>query len=395
VKNTLKAICAFLLSAALLLPLTGCWDSRELDTLGIVMGIGLDSADEPGKREVTLQFAHVGTGQSGSSPSSGTAKSSSSGASYFNITENGSDFPNALHVLLHSLGRKTNFTHCQAVLIGEEYAKGGVRDALDFFSRYSEPRMDIYLFVVRGNAGKALDFHSSFEAIPSTEIAELIEEPVGSVDKIPISLEDFLEALLSETTAAVLPCLVLKELNGNTGISVDGCAVFTDDRLVGIIPPGEIAGLQWIRGKVKTSNLTVPMGEGNTNIMIMAENAKFRPELRSDGGVNMKVKITADGFLISQSSSADYSNPDNARRLTDAAAQEIHRAVLKTFSAAQSLDADIFGLGEEVRRRYPKEWESMENNWDAIFRSAKIETEITVKMEDVGMITDPILPDKE
>ena len=264
-----------------------------------------------------------------------------------------------------------------------------------FFSRYSEPRMDIYLFVVRGNAGKALDFHSSFESIPSTEISELIEEPVGSVDKIPVSLEEFLENLLSETTSAVLPCLVLKESDGKTNISIDGCAVFTNDKLTGVIPSEKIAGLQWIRGKVRTSNLAVSMGDGTANIMIRTESAKIRPVLRADGGVKMKVIITADGFLINQSSSADYSNPDNARRLIGAAAQQIQTAVLKTFSAAQSLDSDIFGLGEEVRRRYPKEWKSMADNWEAVFRNAEIETEITVNLEDVGTINDPILPDKE
>jgi spore germination protein KC len=43
------------ITAAMMLEMSGCWDCREMDTIGIVMGVGLDKAEAPDEIEMTAQ----------------------------------------------------------------------------------------------------------------------------------------------------------------------------------------------------------------------------------------------------------------------------------------------------------------------------------------------------
>ncbi len=44
-----KRLCIMLITAALILNVSGCWDRRELDAIGIVLGVGLDQSASPGE----------------------------------------------------------------------------------------------------------------------------------------------------------------------------------------------------------------------------------------------------------------------------------------------------------------------------------------------------------
>ncbi|GAA3319443.1 hypothetical protein GCM10020331_026370 [Ectobacillus funiculus] len=49
------------------------------------------------------------------------------------------------------------------IVIGEKLAKEGIRDQIDFFIRYSEPRLRAYVFVTKGSAKDALVLHPPLE----------------------------------------------------------------------------------------------------------------------------------------------------------------------------------------------------------------------------------------
>jgi spore germination protein KC len=64
----------------------------------------------------------------------------------------------------------------------------------------------------------------------------------------------------------------------------------------------------------------------------------------------------------------------------------IRGEILAAFEKARELDADIFGFGDAVYQRYPKEWESMKDRWDEIFPDIELEISIQAKLRLMGRI---------
>lgn len=59
---------------------------------------------------------------------------------------------------------------------------------------------------------------------------------------------------------------------------------------------------------------------------------------------------------------------------------------------AQELNADIFGFGEEVRRKHPGQWKNMEDKWDELFPGLEVIPEVDAKIRRTGKITKPAQP---
>ena len=68
--------------------LAGCYDRRELNTLGYVMGVAIDKGENDGETELTLQMAKV-SGSNKSEPGSGSKEEGSGGESYINMSGSG------------------------------------------------------------------------------------------------------------------------------------------------------------------------------------------------------------------------------------------------------------------------------------------------------------------
>ncbi len=126
----------------------GCYDRRELDTLGIVIAQRLTE----GKRRRVE--AHAAACECDGRPIvqivGGTSKSGSAGSvSFTNIPNSGRNINYIVRDFEHKVSRKIYTAHNQVIVLGEELAKLGVRDSLDFFVRAPEARMTPYVVVAR------------------------------------------------------------------------------------------------------------------------------------------------------------------------------------------------------------------------------------------------------
>jgi len=55
-----KGMLSIIICVFLVLSLSGCWNRRELDTFSILMGMGIDKAEELGKIQLTAQIVKPG-----------------------------------------------------------------------------------------------------------------------------------------------------------------------------------------------------------------------------------------------------------------------------------------------------------------------------------------------
>ena len=82
IKGKARRFLAAALALVMILLLSGCFDRRELDTIAIVVGAGLDKGREEGNVRVTLQIANIG-----SSEQSDPQTASNEASSFVNVTE--------------------------------------------------------------------------------------------------------------------------------------------------------------------------------------------------------------------------------------------------------------------------------------------------------------------
>lgn len=146
---------AILLGAALL---GGCWNRRELDTLAIVAGLGLDRDVETGKIQLTAQIIKPGEvktvkvgGAGGGGGGGGKA------SAVWVIKSTGDTVFDAVRNMVTQSSRKLYFAHNQIIVIGKKTAEQGVWPLLDFFVRDHEIRWTIWVLVADGKASDVLE----------------------------------------------------------------------------------------------------------------------------------------------------------------------------------------------------------------------------------------------
>lgn len=136
-------ICIFMI-----LSTTGCWNRRELDTLGIVMGIGIDKTKEPGKVQLTAQIVKPGEIKAPKKEGGG----SGSDKAYWNIKSTGDTVFSAVRGFTHESSRKLFFPHNQVMIFSRDIAEEGVQKYVDFFVRDPEIRFTVWVLVSKGTA---------------------------------------------------------------------------------------------------------------------------------------------------------------------------------------------------------------------------------------------------
>ena len=118
--------------------LTGCWDRRELNELGITLALGIDKVED--EYQVTAQVVV---------PSEISTKSSTGRSPVTLFHANGETVYEALRKLTKNSPRKIYPGHLRMLVIGEDLAEEGIGESLEFLSRDWELRSDFYVVIAK------------------------------------------------------------------------------------------------------------------------------------------------------------------------------------------------------------------------------------------------------
>lgn len=380
------------------LTLTGCWNSRELDSLAITLGYAVDKSPDEGMIDLTAQVALIADGGGGSSDGGSESSSKSSTAeAFWNVTGTGRNIFSIVRDFTHKTSRKLYNPHCQIIIFGNDLAEEGIRNYLDIFFRDHETRLTVYVLVARNRADEILSLQPKLTQLTSLSISELIEGQGANSETVKIRVMDFLNRLISETTAPIAPIIGIENEGGEEVIKVGGTAVFKDDKKIGELNNTETRGLLWVLGQVESGAITLnsPDGDGNVEIEIIDAQSSVEVELNDDGSVSAHVKITESGNIAGQTGAVDLSKDENVDILEDSLRNEIANEVLLSIQKSKELGADVYGFGDMVYKKYPKQWEEMKGNWEELFKNMYIEVEVEASIKGSGRIIKPAYPPKD
>jgi spore germination protein KC len=394
----LRCLAKPLIVLLLLTVISGCWDVRELSTLAIVASAGIDLADKPGKVLMTVQIIKPGEVKSGSSStgedSSGGAGQIAAGPPIWVIKTTGNNVAEAVRNFAGISNRQLYFADSQIIVIGREAAEQGVRPLLDFFIRNREPRETAWVVIAAEKATDIIEVKTGLEKIPAMSLDALIENSTLTSISVGVTLQEFVNRLMSKTAAPYASHMEINDESAGKKARLSGTDVFKGDKLAGTFNQSETRGFLWVISKVQRGLITVKSSQGGeSNFEIIRASSKITPELKNNK-IKIKVKIIVESNLSSEEHSLDFTKPEEVTALEKLEAQAIRKEIMVALEKAQKLKVDIFGFGEAIHREYPKEWKSIEPQWDSLFPSVQVSLAIRAKIRTVGLQLKPANPPK-
>ncbi|MFZ5596359.1 MAG: Ger(x)C family spore germination protein [Bacillota bacterium] len=386
-----------------------CWDRREVEQLGLVLATAIDTAPN-GRIRVTVQNvnpAGLGKGTAGGTISGGVIGNKP----YRNRTIEADSLFEAFRQLSKQTPRQLFFAHNQEIIFSENLARErGLKDILDFLDRNPQIRRTTWLLVGKGDLRKLLDEPGRLETTPAQRIQGIIEERHLTSQYAPLRLGEFLEKMDSETTA---PYTAIVERISNPSsteehknrlseglisephmnIKINGTALFRGDKMAGRLNARESRGLLWVLGKVKGGSIEIPVPgqQGKlASLEIIREKTKLKPEIR-DGQVYMEITVKEDSSLAETGGNPNISSPDTIKEMENLLAGAIKDEIRSALDKAQrEYRLDVFGFGEAVHRKYPRQWKEMKNNWKELYPDVQVEVRVEAVIRRTGMTTNPV-----
>lgn len=230
-------ITLLILITSFLVILTGCWNSRELNTLSIGICTGIDKT-EKGYR-VIVQILN---------PKSIVRKESTYESPIVVYSEEAEDLLSALRKITTQNPRKVYFSHLRMVVIGEDAARDGIEKIVDLFTRDSELRTDFYFVVAKNTtANELLNVITPLETVPGIEIYNSLRASEKSwAPTKSVKIIELINSLISEGKNPVLTGVeipinnndissidVLAKSDGSNKLTLKGLGAFKYDKLVG------------------------------------------------------------------------------------------------------------------------------------------------------------------
>ena len=396
---------------------TGCWSRREIESLGFVVATGIDTSfgathwDSAGSdgdprqgMQCTVQVMKPNSITSGE-------RGSTLERPFWGVAVTGRTMMECVRKLSEVSPRSLYWPHNRWLVLGEEYAKGGIARILDFWERDQETRLRTNVGVVA--AGRAWDlFQAEFELerTPSEggrKTAMNVSQELSTVTLA--SVNDFVIALASEgidpiaVRVEIIPYTLPYEVTGDVvreevkaTARLSGAAVFRSDKLVGWLDGREARGYNWVVGKVKSALIVVEAPERSARpdplasligLEIIRAMGTFKPKITDDGrDIGIVVKISAEASIADVQPYVDsYTDSEIWTFLERQLEETIKSEAMAAITKAQKLQADVFGFGREVYRTNPKVWKQVKDRWYEIFAGLEPEIEISAKIVRSGL----------
>ena len=387
----IKRLCSVLILVTIVIvSLTGCWSGKEIDTLAVAVCTGIDKVE--GGYVLTQQVID---------PKSVTAESKVE-SPVIVYSDFGRDLFEIKRKLTNQSPRKVYSSHLRMVVLGEDIAKSGIRDIIDFFSRGHEFRTDFYFVIAKGTtAQNLLGVLTPLETIPGMELYDSLDtsqQNWASVKKTRII--ELINSIDQEGINPVITGLELIERTENVSSTWDlskavqiknlkynDLGAFKDDKLVGWLSEEESKGYNYIVGYVKS---TVEHVHYDKNVKIALEVIKASSAIKvfmdkDEPVIEVTIKTLQDVETVEgQFDVADTGNKEIINKLSEDSIKQICN---KSIERAQNeLKSDIFGFGEAIHRQYPKLWDKIKHDWNNYFQKVKVNLKVYVKLRNLGQI---------
>ncbi|WP_410769049.1 Ger(x)C family spore germination protein [Fontibacillus sp. BL9] len=389
-----------IMNCLLILPLfavclSGCWSRQELNSLAIVLALGIDRAGD--EYEVSLQYID---------PSAVSRNKISNRSPSAVFSQKANTLFEALRKTTTKASRRMYEAHLRFIVFNEEIAKEGILPCLDFLFRDHEIRPDFYMAIAKNcNAKDIIGFVSATEILPGIDMYRALKTSAKEWSPTSaVNVKDIMAKLSKDGVEPVLTGLTLKGdiERGKTAENVKnpispaefefmGIGVFRHDRLVGWLNEDESKTFSYLTNQIHSSvgKVKCPNGDGWFAVELTDSSFKMIPMLKNDKP-HMKLKGKVEGNVGEVQCHVNLLDPREFAALDIAGEEGLKHILNLGVAKVQKYGVDVFGFGEAFHRKYPKHWNQWKTNWNQKFREElTFEFEIEYQLKQHGKINNP------
>ncbi|MGG3195773.1 Ger(x)C family spore germination protein [Priestia aryabhattai] len=383
------------LSVFLLVPLTGCWSSHEIEERSLGIGVALDKGKES---MIEKEFDEQGGGYARKNlitstyqlitpqvASSTTKQGGPQQKSYVNVSETGDSAFQMLREL--SLRSDTPLTspHMKVMVISEALARSySLEQLVDQSLRDNDFRPSCLMFISKGRASDTLESKTAGE-IPAFRLSTMVENAYRTTRILPPMPLIKLESKIQSRSSFLLQNVV--SANGEIKFAGAGIIKGKTNKMIGFLNEEELDGLTWITGKGKGG--LVKSFDKKTGQLIVYEiesmKSHIQPHVKGNN-ISFDVHIESVGRL-SESwmiSGSSFNNQflQNAQKISEKKVKHLVRNVLEKMQTKYKVD--VAGFGNQLRIKRPRVWMRVKDNWDQTFSEVPINYDVKLTIKDYG-----------
>ncbi|MYL69484.1 Ger(x)C family spore germination protein [Halobacillus litoralis] len=382
--------------AVCLLLLSGCWNSKELDDLGIVVAVGIDKTEDDQFLLVTqvINPSEIATDAPTTRPPVSIYEST--GDSLFEAFRN----------MTEKSPRKMYLSQLRLLVIGRGLAEEGILPSLDAFYRDHEFRTAFFVTIAKDTGVKdLLKVLTPYEKIPANKLMhsmEAVQRSLGSSKGVVI--DELIGQILSKGQSPVLPGLLIdgdsdigtaieniEKIDAPTQLRIDNLAVMEEDRLIGWLTPEESKGLNYITGDMKSTTVSYPCGdEGLISVEVLRTDKSSKAKFE-DGDPTISIELELEGNVGELDCPIDLTKAESIETINGEVEKRVKQKMEAAIKAAQEdFGSDIFGFGNLIHRKNPAYWKTVEKSWNSKFKELKIDIQVKAQIRRKGNSTQPI-----
>ncbi|MCM3253163.1 Ger(x)C family spore germination protein [Priestia aryabhattai] len=383
------------LSVFLLVPLTGCWSSHEIEERSLGVGVALDKGKES---MIEKEFDEQGGGYARKNlitstyqlitpqvASSTTKQGGPQQKSYVNVSETGDSAFQMLREL--SLRSDTPLTspHMKVMVIGEALARSySLEQLVDQSLRDNDFRPSCLMFISKGRASDTLESKTAGE-IPAFRLSTMVENAYRTTRILPPMPLIKLESKIQSRSSFLLQNVV--SANGEIKFAGAGIIKGKTNKMIGFLNEEELDGLTWITGKGKGG--LVKSFDKKTGQLIVYEIESMKSHIQPNvkgNNISFDVHIESVGRLSESwmTSGSSFNNQflQNAQKTSEKKVKHLVRNVLEKMQTKYKVD--VAGFGNQLRIKRPRVWMRVKDNWDQTFSEVPINYDVKLTIKDYG-----------
>lgn len=372
----------------LLLPLlSGCYNYRELNDLGITTAVSIDYKDNN-----FYVIAEV------INPIKQQDASSSNNSPFVNYNSSSSSLQDAFRKVVLESPRQLYAAQLEIIVLSEEVVNNHLEEVLEYFARDPEARTEIKMIVAKTeDSTKAITLQTLLTSLSSSNIIKSLDlqSKVLGMD-YPVTLNELLNMYIDPYLEVVLPSMTLygnyeigdEKENITTSspkaiVKIDGSTITKDNKILGYLDLEESKILNLINGKLKETIIKMNYYDGY--IIFEPNRIKVSRELDIKNNI---IKINISGYSKTKEiqSNINLKDPKEVKKLNKALNMELEKKITDTFnSIREKYGTDVFGFQELYYRTNYKYFKENCTNWyEDIYPKIKLEVKANVRLYEKG-----------
>ncbi len=368
-----------------ILLLTGCYNYKELNKIGIVSSISIDKKND--NYIVGSQVMNIKSDENIDSPS------------VIVYEEEGKSIEEALRKTTKKYDKKLFGGHLSKLVISEEVAKDSIVDVIDLFQRLPEIKTEFTITIAKNT--KALDVIKIMTpegSIPADFVKNEIDSAfVDSALTYSSKLDEFVSYYLKKYIDPVVSVIEVENLtdksssldnkeetNPKTKIVLNNIAFTKNGKLIDYLDENETIGYNLIRDNVSEMIIPIKCDEKNYASISIINNKTEKKIIKNNNNYKINFNIRSNGYLNEYNCNKNLKNEKNIDELEKQSEKKIKEYIDKVLLIQNNTNSEFLGLKRMIYLDYPNY-----NNEDF-----KVNLDIEVNISRKGEINNGIKGEK-